>query len=232
MSVQVQTTTGPAATPAPPPANGAAPPPAAGTGNTALGGTDAPAPDSKGGAAAPAPGTAAAPGDQQKDGQPGTAAPADLEIKLPDGVKADEAMLSGFKQLAKESGLKGEVAQKVVDMYVAAQQAAEKKAVEAYETERQGWAKALETDKEFGGKDMAANKAIARKAVAKYGTPELRQLFEETGLGNHPELVRFFYRVGKADGEDTVTVAAGAAGGEQTEEQKLRTRYPSMFPKE
>jgi hypothetical protein len=31
--------------------------------------------------------------------------------------------------------------------------------------------------------------------VQNHGTPALRQLLNETGLGNHPELVRFVHRL-------------------------------------
>jgi hypothetical protein len=42
---------------------------------------------------------------------------------------------------------------------------------------------------------------VALGAVSKFGDPELKQAFEEYGLGNHPAFVRAFYRIGKAMGE-------------------------------
>jgi hypothetical protein len=42
---------------------------------------------------------------------------ADVEFKLPDGVKPDDKLVAAFKPLAKELGLKGEGAQKLVDLY-------------------------------------------------------------------------------------------------------------------
>ena len=35
-----------------------------------------------------------------------------------------------------------------------------------------------------------------------FATPEFRQLLEQTGMGNHPEVIRTFYRAGKAISED------------------------------
>ena len=35
-----------------------------------------------------------------------------------------------------------------------------------------------------------------------FGTPELRDVLNMTGLGNHPEIIRAFYRAGKAISED------------------------------
>ena len=67
----------------------------------------------------------------------------------------------------------------------------------------QGWLDQSSSDKEFGGERLDANLAVAKTALDKFGTPELKQLMNQTGLGNHPELIRFFYRAGKAISEDT-----------------------------
>ena len=43
---------------------------------------------------------------------------------------------------------------------------------------------------------------VAKKALETFGTPELRTLLNESGMGNNPEVIRAFYRVGKAISED------------------------------
>lgn len=45
----------------------------------------------------------------------------------------------------------------------------------------------------------------------KFGSPELKQYLNETGLGNHPELVRIFANIGKAMSEDGLVT--GNSGG-------------------
>jgi hypothetical protein len=158
---------------------------------------------------------------------------ADLAFKLPDGMKADEALLKDFGAIAKEAGLKGEAAQKVVDLYVKAQEAQLKRESEAWSKQTNGWREATKADKEIGGAKLEANAKVAMQAVAKFGTPELKQLFEEYGIGNHPELVRFCVRVGKALAEDSVAGTTATGGnGVSAEEAILRQRYPTMFPKE
>jgi len=37
----------------------------------------------------------------------------------------------------------------------------------------------------------------------KFGTPELTKLLNASGMGNHPEIIRAFYRAGKAISEDS-----------------------------
>jgi len=43
---------------------------------------------------------------------------------------------------------------------------------------------------------------VARKALETFGTPELRDVLNMTGMGNHPEVIRAFYKAGKAISED------------------------------
>ena len=59
-----------------------------------------------------------------------------------------------------------------------------------------------------------AKRAIARTAVDKFGTPELKELLVSHGVGNHPEMIRFMVKVGKLTGEDVpggVTVPSNPA---------------------
>jgi hypothetical protein len=53
---------------------------------------------------------------------------------------------------------------------------------------------------------------VAKKALDAFGTTELRSLLNESGLGNHPEVIRFMFRAGKAISEDSmVTGTKGEA---------------------
>ena len=80
----------------------------------------------------------------------------------------------------------------------------------------------MKTDAEIGGDKLPENLAVARKALETFGTPELKALLNESGLGNHPEVIRFFYRSGKAISEDRVI--RGGAAGQPTDPAKR------MFP--
>ena len=74
--------------------------------------------------------------------------------------------------------------------------------VEQFEALRTEWRQASSSDQEFGGAKLTENMAVAKKALDAFGTPEFRQLLEQTGMGNHPEVIRTFYRAGKAISED------------------------------
>ena len=75
---------------------------------------------------------------------------------------------------------------------------------------------------------LDANRAIAAKAIDKFCGPEVRQILEQSGLGNHPALVRAFVRIGKTISEDSISGAAAGGKGEPSKEEVLDTLYPSM----
>ena len=78
------------------------------------------------------------------------------------------------------------------------------------------WASEAKTDQEFGGESLDANLEIAKASLNAFGTDALKSLLSESGLGNHPEIIRFMYRAGKAIGEDSYvgnSLGANAKGG-------------------
>lgn len=143
--------------------------------------------------------------DKSKDGKTDKAkdgAPEKYEFKLPEGAQADEALLSEFTPLAKELNLSQDQAQKLVDLYAKTQGAAQKSVADHWDNLNKEWQGKVSSDKEYGGADLDKNVAIAKKAIDAFGTPELKDALNLTGVGNHPEIVRFFYRVGKAISDD------------------------------
>jgi hypothetical protein len=195
--------------------------------------------------APPAPVAPAAPAEtapvEAKDAAPAEpvepAAPVEYVIPLPEGIKADDPLVAKFQPLAKELGIPVEQAGKLVDFY-AKTQAELVKAQEA-ETEKRisGWLEQAKSDKEFGGTGFEAAGKLARRAIVAYATPELRELLADTGLGNHPELIRVFHRIGKAMAEDSVSDIRPASGAPSkplstTDEAFLRRQYPTHFSKE
>lgn len=161
------------------------------------------------------------------EAKPADGADEPLEFKLPEGIPADDEMLAGFKDVAKEAGLKGPQAQKVVDLYVRAMRKEAESAKAEHEARIQTWADSLKTDAELGGKAYTQNVAHAQRGLAKFATPELRTLLNETGLGNHPELVRVFARVGKAMAEDSFSGAGPTAGSVTSDEALVAQLWPN-----
>lgn len=161
-----------------------------------------------------APATASADNPPAADAKPegdkpaGDDKPTDYEpFQLPEGMAADEELLGEFKATAKELGLSQEGAQKLASL----QAKFVSKQAEAMANARAQWAEQSKTDKEIGGEALSENLGVAKKALETFATPELRQLLNESGLGNHPEVIRTFVRVGKAISEDGRVVSGSKA---------------------
>lgn len=144
-------------------------------------------------------------------------APEKYELKLPEGSLLDASSIERISAYAKEKGLSNEDAQELLNREngaVAAHHEAQMKQVEEMRAE---WLKAAETDKEYGGKEFKKNAELAHRAFARFSNPEDAELLKESGLGNHPVFIRWFYRVGKAMAEDSfIHPGSKAAGGKKS----------------
>ncbi|ENY6782862.1 peptidase [Providencia huaxiensis] len=134
------------------------------------------------------------------DKKPVIAAPEKYEFTAGEGQELDKEAVAAFEPIAREIGLSNEQAQKIVDVYgstiipqIAKQQEA------AWQKQVTEWAETVKADKELGSVESIGN---AQKAMDQFGTPELKQYLNDSGLGNHPELFRIFSRIGKAMSED------------------------------
>ena len=135
-------------------------------------------------------------------------APETYEFKAPEGRTFDSEVIAEYSKVAKELNLSQEAAQRVLDSVgpkLAERQAAQIEAI------RNGWADSSKADKEFGGEKLSENLGVAKRALDQFGTSELRALLNESGLGNHPEVIRFMYRAGKAISEDKVITGTASA---------------------
>ena len=112
----------------------------------------------------------------------------------------DPEVVTAFGEVAKDLNLPQDAAQKVLDKVAPVIQAKQAKAMEQAKVD---WANDSQADKEFGGENLAANLDVAKQSLEAFGSDALKSLLAETGFGNHPEIIRFMYRAGKAISEDS-----------------------------
>lgn len=143
---------------------------------------------------------------------------------VPEGVVMDDAIAGDFKALAKELNLPQDAAQKVFDLGVTMSQKWAEGHSQALSEMRDGWVESVKADPEIGGAKLTASTAAAQKAVQAFGSDALRDLLNTSGLGNHPEIVRFAAAVGNAISADGIVTGgdAGAAG-----QRDARSFYPN-----
>lgn len=136
----------------------------------------------------------------------------------PEGTALDAAVMTEFETAARELNLPQDAAQKLIDKMapvMAQQQTAQ------LEQLRTDWAAASTSDKEFGGDKLTENLGFARKAMETFGTPELTTMLNQTGLGNHPDVVRFMVRAGKAISEDKIVTGGAPASANRSAAEVL-----------
>lgn len=149
---------------------------------------------------------------KQADGDKPTGAPEQYEaFTLPDGVVIDPADNEALQAYAKENNLSQEAAQKIADLGAKQAQTFVTKLQEAQEARNTEWADASKADKEFGGAKFDENLAVAKKFLDAHSTPEFNTFLKQSGLGNHPEMIRLMFRAGKAISEDNAVQGGNPA---------------------
>lgn len=169
-------------------------------------------------------------GDKPADGD-AKPTPAALAFKAPefDGMTDlgrsmwNSQALETFTAAAKELGLSQENGQKLLGKLAPVLEAAQ---VEKYRADRDAWANESRGDKEFGGDKLPENLAIAKKAIERFGGAELVKVLNETGYGDHPAVIRTFYRAGKAISEDKFV--GGGRSDSAIDVPMEKRLYPNM----
>ncbi|HHR6455443.1 TPA: peptidase [Providencia alcalifaciens] len=135
------------------------------------------------------------------DKKPVSAAPEKYEFTAGEGQELDKEAVAAFEPIARELGLSNEQAQKIVDVYGSTiMPQLVKQQADEWQKQVTGWAETVKADKE--GLGSTESIGYAQKALDQFGSPELKSYLVETGLGNHPELVRVFSKIGKSMSED------------------------------
>lgn len=160
-------------------------------------------------------------GEQQKTEkeQKQEGAPEKYEFQAGEGVELDAEALKDFEPVARELNLTNEQAQKLVDAYPKILAGVQQRQADAWQAQTEEWAATVKADKEIGGDKLTANLGVAQRALDTFGTPALKEYLNSTGLGNHPELVKAFVKVGKAMSEDGVVT--GKESGQRSAAEVL-----------
>lgn len=158
--------------------------------------------------------------------EPGTlgAPEGDYEVNAPEGAVLDPTVMGELGAVAKELNLSQDAVQKLVDRVAPVWQ---KQGLAQVDKFRKEWTEQSMADKEFGGNNFDANIKAVNKAYAKFTTPELRTLFEESGLNCHPEVIRMFHRMAKATSDGRFIKGTGNGGMPSGD---IRNFYKGMNP--
>lgn len=153
--------------------------------------------------------------DQPKPGAAAAPELVDVEgLKVPKGYDVKDPVLSDFRKAAGELGVDAGGAQRLFDLHHRALTAQQT----ALDAQVAGWGKATREDKEIGGAALDGSLRSAQAVLKEFGTPELRDVLNG-GIGDHPELIRVFARIGaalkKSRAGSSVSLAEQLYGGKE-----------------
>lgn len=136
------------------------------------------------------------------------------DFSAPEGVTLDADTLAAFKVEAKALNLPQGKAQQLVDMAAGLMQKQADAFVAQIEETTTAWREASSSDAEFGGKKLTESLKVAAKARDTFASPELVKFLKSSKMGDHPEMIRLFWKIGQAISEDS-TVLPGKPATEK-----------------
>lgn len=163
--------------------------------------------------------------------------PEAYELTAPEGITLDAEAIELATPVFKDLGLNNEQANKLMPVAADFAKRIQEKSQQAVMTEvmaqRAAWADEAQNDPEIGGGKFQETMALSAKALDTLGYPKgspFRDFLTDSGLGNHPEMIRAMRRIGEAVGEDNNFVRADA--GAQTRKSDAEVFYPKLAASE
>lgn len=162
--------------------------------------------------------------------KPEAEVPEKYEFTPVDGVEIDQAAADMATPVLKELGLTNDQANKLVPVLQGVIANRDQQMIDSIATERAKWLTEAKADPEIGGRAFGDNLALAATALDRLGFVKdspFRKLLDESGLGNHPEMIRAWSKVGKAIGEDSDFIRTSSA---PVKTDRLAALYPDDVP--
>jgi len=160
----------------------------------------------------------------------GAEIPEHYEFKLPEGMQLDQEGYSALEPILKEAKVAQEAAQKVIDLYIQRAEASRNADRAAYSEVVKSWTEQTKADPEIGGAKLAENLGLGAKVLNKFGTPAALDILKDSGLMNHPEVIRMFVKIGRVISEDKfIEPAPGASKVSNPAEETAQILFPNSL---
>lgn len=170
---------------------------------------------------------------KEPEAAPPEGPPEAYELTAPEGITLDAEAIELATPVFKDLGLNNEQANKLMPVAADFAKRIQGKSQQAVMSEvmaqRAAWADEAQNDPEIGGAKFKETMALSAKALDTLGYPKgspFRNFLTDSGLGNHPEMIRAMRRIGEAVGEDNNFVRADA--GAQTRKSDAEVFYPKL----
>lgn len=153
-------------------------------------------------------GEAAKPSDDKKQTE------IQYDLKLSENSLLDPAKVDEIKAYAKSKNLSPEQAQDLLNREEALLKSFVNEQQEEIKKASEEWKKQALLDKEIGGENFNKNVEFAHRAMKRFGNETLTKYLDESGLGNHPDVIRMFMKIGQAMAEDKI-IGSNSQGGQK-----------------
>ncbi len=151
----------------------------------------------------------------------------------------DPALVVLATPVLKDLKLTNDQANKLVGLVPEIQQRTLQALNDDFTATRAGWAKQTKEDAEIGGQHLPQTLTLASRALDKFGalsvkdangneTNEFRALLNDSGLGDHPVMLKMFREVGKLVSEDGALVRGDS--NPQSKKSREEILYPDDVP--
>lgn len=148
-----------------------------------------------------------------------------IQLTVPEGFQIPAEAQAEFLKVLQSDATPQEKANQLIKMHtdaLANMQTGFDAAIDDHvATTAEAWAKEVESDKEIGGAKFKENVAVANKALNHFGSDSLKSFLKESGLANHPEMVKLFFRIGNQISEGQIVTGAASAGSQPRREDIL-----------
>ncbi|OEU66730.1 MAG: hypothetical protein BA863_12385 [Desulfovibrio sp. S3730MH75] len=160
-------------------------------------------------------------GAQQEQAQP-SVDPADYNINYGEGANVQPYIDKQFRDFARENGVSGEMAQKLVDFNSQLEVAR----VQDHKLQAGKWREETKSIPGWQGASYNKNMGVANNALQAFASPELVNMIVEAGYQNHPEIIKAFYGIGVKMSEDSYVDNKGPTGRKKTMGEILYPNQP------
>lgn len=158
--------------------------------------------------------------------EPAVIEPLTLEsVKFPEGLAIDETASKSFIDILNDTTLtRAELAQKLVDLQGSVAQSMSSLQEKTWVDAQESQIAAVKADPEIGGEKLGPALGKINQLVDRYGSPELKQVFDLTGAGNNIHVIKFLAKMAGDLTEGGPVLGAAPA----SEKSLANSLFPSM----
>lgn len=148
------------------------------------------------------------------------------DLAIPEGFEVVDEIRDKFLDVINDREMSAnDRANALIELQAETIRQASERISEAWTQQRKAWVEEVKADPEIGGDKLEPTMGKISKLLNEFGDPNLReQVFDITGAGDHPLMIKFLAKV--ADALSEGTPVSGDAGGDKL--SLAERMYPSM----